>query len=71
MTKDESEQIIKDFVKPKPIKYWYDDPYKDGKFDSSGWVYKYPPVSGLLIDAVLERDKDCKPYVTDDELQQD
>ena len=25
----------------------------------------------LLIDALLERDKDCKPYVTDDELQQD
>ena len=71
MTKDESEQIIKDFVKPEPIKYWYDDPYKDGKFDSSGWVYEYPPVSGLLIDAVLERDKDCKPYVTDDELPQD
>lgn len=71
MTKDEAEQIIRDFVKPKPIKYWYDDPYKDGKFDSSGYVYEYPPVSGLLIDAVLDRDKDCKPYVTDDELQQD
>lgn len=71
MTKDEAEQIIRDFVKPKPIKYWYDDSYKDGKFDSSGYVYEYPPVSGLLIDAVLERDKDCKPYVTDDELPQD
>ena len=71
MTKDEAEQIIKNSVKQKPIKYWYDDPYKDGKFDSSGWVYEYPPVSGLLIDAVLERDKDCKSYVTDDELPQD
>ena len=71
MTKDEADKIIRDFVKPKPIKYWYDDPYKDGKFDSSGWVYEYPPVSGKLIDALLERDKDCKPYITDDELPQD
>lgn len=71
MNKDEAEKIIRDFVKPKPIKYWHDDPYKDGKFDSSGWVYEYPPVSSLLIDALLERDKDCKPYVTDDELPQD
>lgn len=71
MNKDEAEKIIRDFVKPEPIKYWYDDPYKDGKFDSSGWVYEYPPVSGQLIDAILERDKGCKPYVTDDELPQD
>ena len=71
MTKDEAEQIIKNSVKPKPIKYWYDDPYKDGYANSSGCVYEYPPVSGLLIDALLERDKDCKPYVTDDELPQD
>lgn len=49
MTKDEADQIIIDFVKPKPIKYWYDDPYKDGKFDSSGLVYEYHHVSGLLI----------------------
>ena len=71
MNKDEAEKIIRDFVKPKPIKYWYDDPRKDGYANSSGWVYEYPPVSGQLIDALLERDKDCKPYVTDDELQQD
>lgn len=71
MTKDEAEQIIRDFVKPNPIRYWYDDPYKDGKTNSSGWVFEYPPVSCLLIDAVLERDKDCKPYVTDNELPQD
>ena len=71
MTKDEAEQIIKNSVKPKPTKYWYDDPYKDGYANSSGWVYEYPPVSGKLIDALLERDKDCKPYVTDDELPQD
>ena len=70
MNKDEAEKIIRDFVKPKPTARWYDDPYKDGKFDSSGWVYEYPPVSGQLIDALLERDKDCKPYVTDDELPQ-
>lgn len=71
MNKDEAEQIIRDFVKPKPTIRWYDDPYKDGYTNSSGWVYEYPPVSGALIDALLERDKDCKPYVTDDELQQD
>lgn len=71
MNKDEAEKIIRDFVKPKPIKYWYDDPRKDGYANSSGWVYEYPPVSGQLIDAILERDKDCKPYVTDDELPQD
>ena len=71
MNKDEAEQIIKNSVKPTPTKYWYDDPYKDGYANSSGWVYEYPPVSGKLIDALLERDKDCKPYVTDDELSQD
>lgn len=49
MTKDESEQIIIDFVKPEPIKYLYDDPYKDGYANSSGCVYEYHPVSGLLI----------------------
>ena len=71
MNKDEAEKIIREYVPQKPTKHWYDDPYKDGKFDSSGWVYEYPPVSGQLIDALLERDKDCKPYVTDDELPQD
>lgn len=35
MTRDEAEQIIRDFVKQKPFKYWYDDPYKDGYADSS------------------------------------
>ena len=71
MNKDEAERIIREYVPQNPIKRWYDDPYKDGYANSSGWVYEYPPVSGQLIDALLERDKDCKPYVTDDELQQD
>ena len=71
MNKDEAERIIREYVPQNPIKRWYDDPYKDGYANSSGWVYEYPPVSGQLIDALLERDKDCKPYVTDDELPQD
>ena len=71
MTKDEAERIIREYVPQKPTMRWYDDPYKDGYANSSGWVYEYPPVSGQLIDALLERDKDCKPYITDDELQQD
>lgn len=37
MTKDEAEQIVIDFVKPEPIKYWYDNPYKDGYANSSWW----------------------------------
>lgn len=49
MTKDEAEQIIINFVKPEPIKYWYDYPYKDGYANSSGWVYEYHHASGLLI----------------------
>ena len=53
MNKDEAEKIIRDFVKPKPTMRWYDDPYKDGYTNSSGWVYEYPPVSGQLIDAIL------------------
>lgn len=47
---------------PKPIKYWYQDPYADGYQNASGWVYEYPPVSSRLVDAILERDKNCKPY---------
>lgn len=47
---------------PKPLRYWYDDPYKDGYQNSSGWCYEYPPVDPKLIDAILERDKNCKPY---------
>ena len=71
MNKDEAEKIIREYIPQKPTKHWYDDPYKDGYANSSGWVYEYPPVSGQLIDALLERDKDCKPYITDDELPQD
>jgi hypothetical protein len=68
MTREEAEKIICEYNPPKPIKYYYNDPYADGKFNSSGWVYEYPPVSGALIDAILERDKNCKPYIADDEL---
>ena len=71
MTRDEAEKIIREYVPPKPFAYYYNCPYDDGKFCSSGWVYEYPPVSTKLIDAILERDKNCRPYVTDDELQQD
>ena len=36
-----------------------------------GWVYEYPPVSEALIDAILERDKDCKEYIPDSECETD
>jgi hypothetical protein len=71
MTREEAEKIIREYNPPKPIKYYYNDPYADGKFNSSGWVYEYPPVSGALIDAILERDKDCKEYVPDSECETD
>lgn len=45
---------------PKPFKYYYNDPYDDGKFCGSGWRYEYPPMDPKLIDAILERDKNCK-----------
>jgi len=71
MTRDEAEKIIREYMPPKPIKYYYNDPYDDGKYCGSGWVYKYPPVSGALIDAILERDKDCKEYIPDSECETD
>jgi hypothetical protein len=71
MTREEAEKIIREYNPPKPIKYYYNDPYADGKFNSSGWVYEYPPVSGALIDAILERDKDCKEYIPDSECETD
>lgn len=71
MTREEAEKIIREYNPPKPIKYYYNDPYRDGYQDASGWVYEYPPVSGALIDAILERDKDCKEYIPDSECETD
>lgn len=62
MTREEAERIIREYVPPKSIKSWYQDPYADGYQNASGWVYEYPPVSSRLVDAILERDKNCKPY---------
>lgn len=62
MTREEAERIIREYVPQKPTAYYYNDPYDDGKFCGSGWVYEYPPVSSRLIDAILERDKNCRPY---------
>lgn len=52
-------------------KHWYQDPYDDGKVCGSRWINEYPPVDPRMIDAVLERDKDCKPYIQDAELPAD
>ena len=62
MTREEAEKIIREYNPPKPIKYYYNDPYDDGKYCGSGWVYEYPPMDPKLIDAILERDKNCKQY---------
>lgn len=62
MNEKEALEIIESYNPPKPTKSWYQDPYRDGYQDASGWVYEYPPVSGALIDAVLERDKNCRQY---------
>jgi hypothetical protein len=56
---------------PKPFKYYYHDPYDDGKYCGSGWHYEYPPMDPKLIDAILERDKDCKEYIPDCDCESD
>jgi len=74
MTIEEVEKIIREYNPPKPIKYYYNDPYRDGYQDASGLVYEYPPDNGALralIDAILEYDKDCKEYVPDSECETD
>jgi hypothetical protein len=68
MTREEAEQIIRECIPQKPIVYYYNDPYDDGKYCGSGWRYEYPPVDPKLIDALIERDKNCKPYIADDEI---
>ena len=64
MNEKDAREIIQQYElhSPKPSKYYYDDPYKDGYQNSSGWRYEYPPVDSKFIDAILERDKYCKPY---------
>lgn len=73
MNRKEALEIIESYNAnpPKPGKYYHKDPHDDGKYCSSGWRYENPPVSGLLIDAILERDKDCKEYITDSESYSD
>lgn len=71
MNKKEALEIIANYKQPKPIKYYYKDPYDDGKYCGSGWRYDYPPVDSKLIDAILERDKDCKEYIPDSESYAD
>lgn len=56
---------------PKQFKYYYNDPYDDGKYCGSGWHYEYPPMDPKLIDAILERDKDCKEYIPDCDYETD
>lgn len=62
MTREEAEKIIREYGPQKPTAYYYNDPYDDDKYCGSGWCYEYPPVNSKLIDAILERDKNCKPY---------
>lgn len=71
MTREEAERIIREYAHQKPTAYYYNDPYDDGKYCGSEWRYEYPPVSGALIDAILERDKNCKEYIPDSESYAD
>lgn len=73
MNKKEALDYIKQYQNnlPKPFKYYYHDPYDDGKFCGSGWRYEYPPIDSKLIDAILERDKDCKEYIPDCDCEVD
>ena len=50
---------------PQPTIEYYQDSYRDGYQDASGYFVKYPPMDPKLIDAILERDKDCKEYIPD------
>ena len=72
MTGEEAEKIIREYNMhpPKPFAYYYHDPYEDGKFIGSGWRYEYPPMDPKIIDAILERDKNCKPYIPDEEVDE-
>lgn len=60
------------YSRQRPIgQHWYHDPYDDGKICGSGWVYEYPPVDAKMIEEIIARDKDCKPYIPDAELPAD
>lgn len=73
MNRKEALEIIESYNAnpPKPIKYYHKDPYDDGKYCGSGWRYEYPPMDPRIIDAILERDKDCKEYIPDSESYSD
>lgn len=65
MTIDEVLDYIKqcqDYYPPKSTLSWYQDPQADGYQNASRWYEEYPSVDTKLIDAILERDKDCEPY---------
>lgn len=68
MTREEAEKIIHEYNMhpPKSFAYYYHDPYDDGKSCCSGWRYEYPPMDAKLVDAIFERDKDCKEYIPDE-----
>lgn len=67
MNKQEALDYIKLYQDnpPQPTIEYYQDPYRDGYQDASGYFVKYPPMDPKLIDAILERDKDCKEYIPD------
>jgi hypothetical protein len=71
MNREEALEVIENYNPPSPTIKYYQDPYRDGYQDASGCYAEYPPVSSLLIDAVLERDKDCKEYIPDSECETD
>lgn len=73
MNKKEALKVIEDYNlnPPKSTRYYYNDPYDDGKYCGSGWRYEYLPVDPNLIDAILERDKDCKEYISDSDYEID
>lgn len=73
MNKKEALEIIKQYNlnPPKPIIKYYQDPYADGYGDASGYYAEMPPIDPLVIDAILERDKDCKEYMPDSESYAD
>ena len=64
MNELEALRIISEYQQnpPKPSLEYYKDPYADGYQNASRWYNEYPPMSSRLIDAILERDKNCKPY---------
>lgn len=47
---------------PQPTIGYYQDSYRDGYQNASGYFVRYPPMDQKLIDAILERDKNCRPY---------